>query len=329
VLRAEGRLVAPIGAGELAAAYALDLLVGDPRWLPHPVVLIGRLVSGLEGVARRWARSPRALRVAGSLLLLVVVATAWAGAAAVIGLAGAIHPAGAAAAQIFLAFTTLATRDLHLQTRRVREALERGDLEAARSGLALVVGRDTGGLDPEGITRALVETIAENTSDGIVAPLLYLTAGGAPAAMAYKAASTLDSMVGYRDERYRDLGWASARGDDVLNYLPARITGLGLVAAGGLCGGQMARAVRILRRDGRKHPSPNAGIPEAAMAGALGVRLGGPTWYGGRRSDKPFLGEAHRPLEGPVVRLATRMMYATSALVFGACFLARLVFRTG
>ncbi len=315
-----------MGAGELTAAYVLDLLLGDPRWLPHPVVLIGRVIEGMEGALRKWARSPGALRVAGVVLLLLVAGLAWAGTALVIALAGAIHPAGAAAAQSLLGFTTLATRDLHVETRRVREALERADLEVARARLARVVGRDTATLDEDGIARALVETIAENTADGIVAPLLFLTLGGAPAAIAYKAVNTLDSMVGYRDERYRDLGWASARADDVLNFVPARITGALMVVAAALGGGRPGRAWRILRRDGRKHPSPNAGIPEAAMAGALGVRLGGPSWYGGWRSEKPLLGEAHRPLDGAAVQAATRVMYATSALMFGLCVLARHLF---
>lgn len=295
-------------------AFGLDLLLGDPRWLPHPVVLIGNLVNYLEtllvGLLDRR-------RMTGVLLVVMTCVftglVAWGG----IRLLGALHPLLGWLVALWLACSSLALRSLHLESRKVVRWVEAGDLDQARRDLALIVGRETGGLDEQGILRACIETVAENTSDGVIAPLFYLFLGGPVLALLYKAANTLDSMVGYRDDRYRELGWAAARFDDLVNLLPARLTGLLMVVAAIPLGLNGWNALRILLRDARKPASPNAGFPEAAIAGALGVQLGGPATYFGQRYEKPTLGEPDRPVTVATYRATVRMMYLTAFLGLG------------
>ncbi len=198
------------------------------------------------------------------------------------------------------------------------EALGRGDLPGARQALAAIVGRDTADLDEGEVWRATIETVAENASDGVIAPLFYLFLGGPALALAYKAVNTLDSMVGYKNERYLLFGWASARCDDLANWLPARITGLLMVAAAPLTGLSCRQAWRIMCRDGKNHSSPNSGIPEAAAAGALGVRLGGTNWYFGRPVEKPTIGEPLKPLSASAYHGVVRLMYVAEALFVAA-----------
>ena len=292
----------------LVLACAVDAALGDPRWLPHPVVLMGRMIERTEAMLRQRAGD---LRKGGVVLALVVVSAAGLSAYAAQRLlmlpSGGPAAAIAAIAYVYLVSTTIACRGL---LESVREVLAEDEINAAREKLSHIVGRDTSGLDRDGIRRAALETLAENASDGIIAPLFYFAIGGLPLAFMYKAANTLDSMVGYRNERYRELGWASARLDDFMNYLPSRITGLLISAAAGFVdGAQAARAMSIMMRDGRKHKSPNAGIPEAAMAGALGIRLGGPSSYNGEIVDKPWIGddkqEGYEGKSGPALRLVS------------------------
>lgn len=215
------------------------------------------------------------------------------------------------AVSIVLASTTLAGRDLWDHVRVVRDALQQGHLLAARQAVAMIVGRDTAQLSESGVVRAAVETVAESTADGVIAPLFYLAIGGAPLALAYKAVNTLDSMVGHRDERHLDFGWASARLDDVVNWIPARLTAVLLVLSAGLMTGKTDRMIdgwRICWRDGGKHPSPNSGRPEAAMAGVLGVQLGGLNYYDGMPHERPLIGEASRALAVEDIALAMRIM---------------------
>ncbi len=269
------------------AALALDLLLGDPRFLPHPVTWIGRLVNRLELLLTALTAKRR---LAGILLTFFTVGMTGLFAWGVLALAGRFHPLFEAVLALWLAFTSLALHGLHRESRRVIRRLEEGDLEEARHSLSLIVSRQTAQLDEPAILRACIETVSENTSDAVIAPLFYLFLGGPVAALMYKAASTLDSMVGYRTERYREFGWASARLDDLLNLVPARLTALLMVAAAALLGLRPGNALRIVRRDARKHKSPNAGYPEAAAAGALGVQLGGAATYFGERVEKPTLG---------------------------------------
>jgi adenosylcobinamide-phosphate synthase len=278
------------------------------------VVWIGALINRLETLLVGLLNRRRATGILLVVLTLVVTGVAgWlflrllAGIAPLLGLLGAV----------WLAFSSLALRSLHLESRRVVRWVEAGQLDQARRDLALIVGRETAGLDREGILRACIETVAENTSDGVIAPLFYLFLGGPVLALLYKAANTLDSMVGYRDDRYRELGWAAARFDDLVNLLPARLTGLLMVAAAVPLGLNGWNALKILLRDARKPASPNAGFPEAATAGALGVQLGGPATYFGQRVEKPTLGDPDRPVTPASYHATVRLMYLTALLGLG------------
>ncbi len=288
---------------ELICAFLVDLAIGDPRWLPHPVRVIGSAISKLEQFLRRYARRETE-RFAGVLLVAGIVLP-------VVGLtyllqklllSFSLKPLSiiATITIIYLISTTIAVRGLTDAARLVIAAIQDCNLETARKDLAMIVGRDTADLSGERALAATIETLAENLSDGVIAPVFYLVVGGLPLAMAYKAINTLDSMVGYKNDTYIRFGWAAARLDDLANYIPARLTGLFIVAASFVYSllrhgnGQLQMAVSaftIMRRDGKNHASPNSGIPEAAMAGALGVRLGGPSTYGGRIVEKPYIGD--------------------------------------
>jgi len=306
----------------LISAYLLDLILGDPRWLPHPVRLIGRMIRFLENGFRGWGTSPVWLKAAGILLAAIVCAATFAASYSIIHWAGHFFWPLGWAVSIFLVFTTLATRDLHVETRNVWLALEAGDIIRARRELSRIVGRETAHLDEPEILRALVETIAENISDGVIAPLFYFVLGGAPLAMTYKAINTLDSMVGYKNERFRQIGWASARLDDAANFFPARLSALLIVFSAFLLRQDWRESFQVLRRDCRKHESPNSAWPESAVAGALGVRLGGVNYYFGQPSQKPFIGNRRKEIDRQDVRSAWKILYTTSAVMF---FLALLL----
>lgn len=296
----------------ILAAVALDLLLGDPRWLPHPVVQIGRLISLLEKLLRRLVPNER---LGGVLLLVLTVGVTFGAAWGVVRGAALLHPAAGIAVSALIGWTCLAARSLHGESGVVARALAAGDLPSARRFLSFIVGRDTAELGEPEIWRGTVETVAENTSDGVIAPLFFLMVGGAPLALAYKAVNTLDSMVGYRNERYRHFGWASARCDDLANLIPARITGLLICLAAPLAGCSGRRALRTMVRDGRNHSSPNSGIPEAAVAGALGVRLGGTNVYFGTPVEKPTIGEPLHLLDAAAWRGAVRLMYGAEGVL--------------
>lgn len=298
----------------LLCAFGLDLLLGDPRRLPHPVVYIGELITRLEIPLAGLLRNRR---FAGVLLTLGTLSITGAVAWGMLALAEQIHPWLYVFVWVWLGYTTLALRSLHRESREVVKWVAAGDLGEARRALSLIVGRDTSQLDEEAILRACLETVAENTSDGVVAPLFYLSLGGPVAALLYKAASTLDSMVGYRNDRYRELGWASAKLDDLLNLIPARLTGMLMVLAAFPLGLNPWAALKVMLRDARKTSSPNAGFPEAAAAGALGVQFGGPAVYFGQRVDKPTLGDADRPITLRSYRQMVGLLYLTALLALG------------
>jgi adenosylcobinamide-phosphate synthase len=284
-------------AATVAAAFALDLIVGDPRYLPHPVRGIGALTTLGERVARRFiGRGSRRELVAGGILTgVVVVGSAFAARAAVALAALCAGSRAARGAEIVLAATTIAARDLLVESDAVLDALERGDLERARVRLSRIVGRDTARLDASDIARATIETLAESACDGIVAPFLALAVGGVPFAMAFKAASTLDSMIGHIEAPYTSFGRCAAKLDDLLCFAPARFSALAICLLAPLAEGTFVSAFATLRADGGRHRSPNAGRPEAAMAGALGVRLGGDNVYDGLIREGDFLGAAFPP----------------------------------
>ena len=296
-------------------ACLLDAAVGDPRWFPHPVRWMGSLVDWCDRCVYRLLLSAAQQRLAGVLLAVILPAGVYVAATMLIWLGSSIDPLWGSAATVLLAWTTLAARDLIDHVVAVQQALQSVSLAEARTAVAQIVGRDTEEMDETDIVRATVETIAESTADGIVAPLFYLVLGGAPLALAYKAINTLDSMIGHLDDRYRWFGWASARMDDAANFIPARITALLLVLSAGVVSRSwpaMQRTWQILLRDGGRHPSPNSGRPEAAIAGALGVQLGGINRYDGLPVERPCLGDPHQPLTRVHIGMALTLMLWTS-----------------
>lgn len=305
---------------QVLAAVVLDAMVGDPRWLPHPVRGIGRLAAWVEPRARRWI--PRAELAGGAAWALVVGAAglaAWGGWA----VCARLHPWAGDIAGIWIIYTTLAARDLVNHSSDVHGALVAGNLPDARQKVARIVGRDTEGLGEADVTRATVETVAESTLDGVTAPLFFAFLCGPVGAMVYRAVNTLDSMWGHKDERYLRFGWTAARTDDVLNWIPARLTGAFMAAAAWCVGVSGKGAWRVMRRDARKHPSPNSGFPEAAMAGALGVCLGGPNTYDGVPEERARMGDPPGVLETRHIAEANRLMAMTVILFALAGFAAR------
>jgi adenosylcobinamide-phosphate synthase len=302
-------------------AVGVDLLLGDPRWFPHPVKGMGWLVRVLEGVLRRvfspfWG---------GVVLWFIVVGLSFGISFSVLALAYGLSVWVGRGVEVFLLWTTISLKDLKDHAQWVFWALKEGDLEEARRRLSFMVSRDTEGLSEEEIARGVIESVAENTTDGVISPLFYAFLGGPPLAMAFKAVNTLDSMVGYKSSRYLLFGRFSALMDDFFNYIPARITGL-LVPLASLClKMDSKKALLTLIRDRRKTKSPNSGYPESAFAGALDLRLGGPTRYMGELQNLPFIGEGKRPTLQDIPK-AIRLCYGTSLLFLAIGVLLLLFF---
>ncbi|WP_248930107.1 adenosylcobinamide-phosphate synthase CbiB [Paenibacillus hamazuiensis] len=302
-----------------AAALAVDLLVGDPRALPHPVVGFGKLIGWFDRHFRRPAHPPWRQTCSGIALVVFVLSVTFALSAGLIALASRIHPYAAAALTVWLTSTTIAAKGLRDAAMLVYEPLAAGRLDEARKYVGYIVGRDTDLLSEREVSRAAVETVAENIVDAIVSPLFYALIGGVYGALLYRAVNTLDSMVGYKNDKYRYFGWASARLDDVLNYIPARITGLLLWLVTLLIRPLCAKGAWLaMRRDAAKHPSPNSGIPEAAVAGALGIQLGGENRYGGDISVRARMGDALRDIVPEDIPRTIRIMYAAVSLLMTA-----------
>ena len=300
--------------------FVLDAVFGDPAWLPHPVVLMGKCISKLEKALRaRFPKTQQGELLAGAVLAFCLPVGTFLVTSAVCLLAAKISPWLGLAVQMFWCGQALAAKGLVQESRNVYGELVKPDLPAARKAVSRIVGRDTENLTAEGVTKAAVETVAENASDGVIAPLLYMLLGGAPLALTYKTVNTMDSMVGYKNETYLYFGRAAAKLDDVANYIPSRLAALLWVAAAALTGNNAKGAWRIWRRDRRNHASPNSAQTESACAGALGVQLAGPAYYFGEYYPKPTIGDALRPIEPQDILRADRMMYAASvlALVLG------------
>ena len=300
--------------------FVLDAVFGDPAWLPHPVVLMGKCISKLEKTLRaRFPKTQQGELLAGAVLAFCLPVGTFLLTSAVCLLAAKISPWLGLAVQMFWCGQALAAKGLVQESRNVYGELVKPDLPAARKAVSRIVGRDTESLTAEGVTKAAVETVAENASDGVIAPLLYMLLGGAPLALTYKAVNTMDSMVGYKNENYLYFGRAAAKLDDVANYIPSRLAALLWAAAAALTGSDAKGAWRIWRRDRRNHASPNSAQTESACAGALGVQLAGPAYYFGEYYPKPTIGDALRPIEPQDILRADRMMYAASvlALVLG------------
>ncbi len=296
---------------QIILALLLDLLLGDPRWLPHPVCALGWLAQRLEELLR--SRLP--LRQAGIAAVVLVVVASVVCVLAVQTVASRINPLLGDLVSIALLYSCFAMQSLRQHALAVFRPLQRGDLVEARQKVSWLVGRDTDQLDEAEVTRAAVESVAENTVDGVTAPLIFALIAGVPGAFFYKAVNTLDSNFGYKNERYLEFGWAAARFDDLVNFIPARISALLVVPAALLCHLDWRGSWRIFRRDRHNHPSPNGGQIEAAMAGALGIRLGGENSYFGKKSFRPYMGDGTNPLNGTHIQLTIRLMVMTTLLV--------------
>lgn len=299
---------------QLLAAVCLDLIAGDPRWLPHPVKLIGNAALRLEPVARVLVSNAR---IAGAATALVVLAMAGGCVWGLIFVASEINPLLGDVVSILLMYTGIAARDMVRHSSEVYAALRANALIAARQGVGMICGRDTDALDTAGVAKAVVESVAENLVDGVTAPLFYAVIGGPVGIMVYKAVNTLDSTFGYKNERYRDFGWLSAKLDDVANFVPARLTAVLVPIAARLLGERSSGAFTIFLRDRGKHPSPNAGQTEAAVAGALGVQLGGLSYYNGQPSNKPALGDPLEAIEPAHILRANALFVVTMVLFLG------------
>ena len=295
--------------------FVLDLLIGDPHWLYHPIRLVGALISALEKLLRGvFPKNKNGELTAGVFLLALTAGITTGCAWGLLYLAGRIHPWVRFVLETVMCYQLLATKALKDETMKVYTALSQGDLKQARYAVSMVVGRDTEVLDETGVTKAAVETVAENASDGVIAPLLFLAIGGAPLGFFYKAVNTMDSMVGYKNDKYLYFGRAAARFDDVLNYIPARLSGALMSAAASFCGLDAGDAWKIFLRDRRNHSSPNSAHTEAAAAGALHIQLAGNAYYFGKLYEKPTIGDPDRPVEYEDIRRVNRLLYATAVL---------------
>jgi adenosylcobinamide-phosphate synthase len=301
-------------------ALLFELMLGYPdrlvRAIGHPVTWMGRLIGALDRGLNRDAAAPAARRLAGTIAVLILIAVV--GLIAFMVWRGLLLLWFGSLAAALVASTLLAQRALHAHVGRVAAALERTDLVAGRAAVSHIVGRDVTELDQAGVARAAIESLAENFSDGVVAPALWMAIGGLPAAAIYKAVNTADSMIGFRTPRYAAFGWAAARLDDLVNLPASRISALLIIAAAGLTAGASAGgAWRAIARDAHRHRSPNAGYPEAAMAGALGLMLAGPRVYGGVPVDDAMMGDGRRAADAADIRAALRLYRHADAILIG------------
>lgn len=298
----------------LPAAIALDLVLGDPHRLPHPIRWMGRAITVMEP---RFRKLPLGLTLCGLLFAAFLIAITWGLGCVLIKSAAAIHPAFGSVLQIVAIYYCISIRSLYQAAMDVSRALDRSGLETAKQKLAWIVGREVKNLAEDGVARAAVETVAENLVDGVISPLFFALIGGAPLALAYKMVNTLDSMIGYKNDTYRLFGKAAARIDDLANFLPARLSVPVIAVVAHLLAGRGAMALKTALKEGRKHTSPNAGFSEAAFAGTLSVKLGGPNYYHGKLVAKPYIGEAFGTARNEHIKKACELMIFSS-LMWGA-----------
>lgn len=309
------------------AAVLLDAFASDPYWLPHPVRLIGLYIKVFEKFIRSVAKSPKELKVAGILLTLTTVILTYGVTYIILQLTEGLSPILYFAMNIIFMYTCLAARCLSDEAMKIYKLLLRGDITAARKQTSMIVGRDTDNLDEQELTRAVVETVSENSSDGVIAPLIFMAIGGAPLAMAYKAINTLDSMVGYKNDKYLHFGWCSAKLDDLANYLPSRLTGALMCTVALFIKLDFKNSIITLIKDGKNHSSPNSGYPEAATAGALGIRLGGTNMYFGKPVYKMTIGESKRAIEKQDIKRAISLMLGAYVIALGLIGIINFVCR--
>ncbi len=311
----------------LIVGAILDSLIGDPYRLPHPVRLIGRLIMRLESFVRK--KFSDKLFHGGIFLSAVVLILSSVLPLCILIVFYRINVLLGAAAESVMCFYLFAAKSLRSESIKVYKKISENDIPGARQAVSMIVGRDTDSLDENGIIRAAVETVAENTSDGVTAPMMYSALGGAPLGFFYKAANTLDSMIGYKDEKYREIGCFAAKLDDVLNYIPSRITAVVMIAVSCIVGLDGKNALRIWRRDRRKHASPNSAQCESVCAGALRIRLAGDAYYFGKLVKKEYIGDDLRTIENEDIRRSDRLMYGTSLVTLIICAVLRAVLYGG
>ncbi len=310
----------------LLIGFVIDLILGDPHGWPHPVIWIGKLISFLEKRFRKaFPKTAGGERAAGACIWIVTAGVSLLLPLLILRLCGRVSPWLRLALESVMCWQILATKSLRDESMKVYKALKTGDLAASRYAVSMIVGRDTERLDDAGVTRAAVETVAENTSDGIVAPLIFMALGGAPLGFFYKAVNTMDSMLGYVEEPYKNVGLVPAKLDDVFNWIPARVSALLMLLGGGLLGFDMKNGWRIFRRDRYKHASPNSAQTESVCAGLLGLRLAGDAWYHGVLHKKEYIGDELRPVEHEDIPRACRLLYATAVLALVLALLVRFL----
>ena len=299
----------------LVIGFVLDLLIGDPRWLYHPICVIGNLIAVLEKAIRKIFPKNHGGELTGGFLIVVLVCL-FSGGVPLLVLYYLYRylPVAGFVLEVFWCYQLLATRSLKDESMKVYDRLKNGTLDEARYAVSMIVGRDTRELTETGVTKAAVETVAENASDGVIAPMLYMAIGGVPLMFLYKGINTMDSMLGYKNDKYLYFGRIAAKLDDVANYIPARLSGWLMVAASAFVKMDVKNAAKIYRRDRRNHASPNSAQTEAAMAGALEVQLAGNAYYFGKLYEKPTIGDGIRPVEVEDIRRSNRLLYATAIL---------------
>lgn len=310
----------------LILGFLLDLLLGDPLWLPHPIRGMGRTISLCETWVRRWSHGDAGRLRLGGTLLVCVNLLFWGTVSFLISqIAYGLHPVAGVLVEGFLCFQLLAAKSLKQESMKVYDALKNKGIEDARYAVSMIVGRDTQNLTAEGVTRAAVETVAENLADGVIAPMLYMAIGGACFGYLYKTVNTMDSMIGYKDENYLWIGRTAAKLDDVCNYLPSRISAVLMVLCSGWAGLDGKSAWRIWRRDNRNHASPNSAQTESAAAGALHIQLAGDAWYFGKLYKKKTIGDPVRPVEAEDIVRINQLMMAVSVMGICLCAIAGII----
>lgn len=300
----------------LIIALIVDLIISDPDWIPHPVVLIGGLISTLEKYLLKNEDSPQRAKIKGAILVVIVLGLSYYLSYLVVVLSGQLNNYFALMLKIFLLSLTLALKGLIDAGQEVYSALKASDLKLAREKVNQIVGRDCSQSSKQEVIRAVLETLAENTSDGILAPAFYYLIGGLPLAVTYKAVNTMDSMLGYKNDRYLNFGFTAARTDDFFNYIPARLTAILMSAAAFLLHYDFRGALKTVFNDAQKHPSPNAGYPEAAAAGALSLRFGGINYYHGQKSFRAYIGQQNKKFELADILKLNMLIYFTVGLFF-------------
>lgn len=310
----------------LSAAFILDFILGDPNFAFHPIRLIGRLISALEKLLRGiFPKSKNGELISGAVMAVLVVVISGAVTAAVLFVLYRLNFIAGIIGEAIICYFMLAAKSLKQSSMKVYSALKSGNLEKSRQAVSMIVGRDTENLSEEGVIKAAVETVAENTSDGVIAPLFYMLLFGAAGGVVYKSINTMDSMVGYKNDKYIDFGKFAARLDDIVNFIPSRLSAAVMILSAAVIKMDFKNAVRIYRRDRKKHASPNSAQTEAVCAGALDIELSGDAYYFGELHEKPYIGDDLRDIEADDIRRANALMYTTAFLTFGIGSIIKII----